>query len=71
MSEDLVQADILLPASTEKSPNQMYERGDIRVEHLGNIRLDDGRRFVGAIITFPAGLPVFQYQLCGKERLVS
>lgn len=34
-----------------------YEPEDCKVEHLGEIKLADGRIFIGAIVTFPVSPP--------------
>lgn len=52
----MVQADKGAEETTEKS-GWHYEPGDCVVEHLGEIRLQDGRVFNGAILTFPSGPP--------------
>ena len=41
------------PAPTE----YLFEPGDCRAVHLGEINLTDGRRFNGVILEFPAGPP--------------
>lgn len=42
---------------------QQYEAGDCKVEHLGEIVLRDGRRFMGAIVTFPVSPPKLPLQV--------
>lgn len=37
--------------------DQKYEAGDCKIEHLGEIKLADGRIFMGAIVTFPVSPP--------------
>lgn len=37
--------------------DQNYEPEDCKVEHLGEIKLTDGRIFQGAIVTFPVSPP--------------
>lgn len=34
-----------------------FEPGDCRAVHVGEVRLEDGRVFKGAVIEFPAGPP--------------
>jgi hypothetical protein len=41
----------------DDKPASEYEPGDVVVEHLGLIELADGRKFNGAIITFPISPP--------------
>ena len=55
--EQMEQSDSGVDEMTEKSGGKMYARGDVRIEHVGEIILKDGRHFMGAIITFPAGAP--------------
>lgn len=44
-------------------PQHNYEAGDCIVEHLGDIRLADGRVFTGAIVTFPVSPPKLPIQV--------
>ena len=39
------------------SEAQKYDAGDCKCEHIGEIVLADGRRFMGAIVTFPVEPP--------------
>ena len=34
-----------------------YQAEDCKIVHLGEIRLEDGRVFMGAIVTFPVSPP--------------
>jgi hypothetical protein len=45
------------------SKNLPYEAGDCKCEHLGEIVLADGRRFMGAIITFPVEPPKLPFSV--------
>lgn len=42
---------------TPEMNDPVYEPEDCRVEHLGEIKLADGRVFQGAIVTFPVSPP--------------
>lgn len=48
---------------TKTAIEHEYRPGDCKVEHLGDIRLDDGRRFMGAIVTFPVSPPKLPIQV--------
>lgn len=40
-----------------------YKPGDCRAEHLGEIRLADGRVFRGVILTFPSDPPNLPFSI--------
>lgn len=40
-----------------------YGPGDCKIEHLGEIKLADGRVFMGAIVTFPVSPPDLPFQV--------
>ena len=46
-----------IDASQPITDDAAFEPGDCRAVHVGEVRLDDGRVFKGAVIEFPAGPP--------------
>jgi len=44
-------------ASSPITDDSAFEPGDCRAVHLGDIRLEDGRVFRGAVLEFPCGPP--------------
>ena len=44
----------------------VYEEGDAQVVRVGEIRLEDGEVFLGALLTFPAGPPSFTFSVVWK-----
>lgn len=54
----------LVDAETGPEPQSpIYAEGDAKVERIGEIRLEDGDVFLGAILTFPAGPPDFTWSV--------
>ena len=53
----LVAISMTLYERPDMHDDHKYEPGDCKVEHLGEIRLQDGRVFMGAIVTFPVSPP--------------
>lgn len=54
----------------ELKPKPVYEMGDCRVRHVGNIELKDGCIYNGAIVDFPAGPPDLPFSVIWDETPV-